>query len=101
MDGEVQYVKNTAPGLNKDGATGILAPNTGTQLGDAQAEFADQNSANTAVCQVDGEELNVENTAPGRNEEGATGTLASSRHRNPARRSSGRIHRLKFSKHSG
>ena len=38
-------------------------------------EFADQNSANTAVCQVDGEERNVKNTAPGLNEDRATGTL--------------------------
>ena len=41
MDGEEQNVKNTAPGLNKDGAAGILAPDTGTQLRDAQDKFAD------------------------------------------------------------
>ena len=76
MDGEERYVKNTAPGLNEDRTTGILAPDTGTQLGNAQAEFADQNSENTAVCQVDGEEQNVKNTAPGLNKDGVTGTLA-------------------------
>ena len=51
MDGKERYVKNTSPGLNEDGTTSILAPDTGTQFGDAQAKFADQNSENTAVCQ--------------------------------------------------
>ena len=41
MDGEEQNVKNTAPGLNKDGVTGTLAPDTATQLGNAQDELAD------------------------------------------------------------
>ena len=68
--------KNTAPRLNKDGTAGILAPDTETQLRDAQAVFADQNSANTVVCQVDREEWNVKITAPGLNEDEATGTLA-------------------------
>ena len=76
MDGEERYIKNTAPGLNEDETPGILAPWSGTQLGDAQAKFADQNSENTAVCQVDGEERNVKNTAPGLNKDGATGTLS-------------------------
>ena len=74
MDGEERYVKNTATELNEDGATGILAQDTGTQLGDAQAELTDKNSANTAVCQVDGEEQNIKNTALGLNKDGGTGT---------------------------
>ena len=44
--GEERYVKNTAPGLNKDRAAGILALDTGTQLGDAQAKFASPASYN-------------------------------------------------------
>ena len=55
---------------------GILAPVNGTQLEDAQAEFADQNSAITAVCQVDWEERNVKITAPGLIKDEAAGTLA-------------------------
>ena len=76
MDGEEKNVKNTALGLNEDRAAKILAPDTRTHLGDAQAEFADQNLVNTAACQVDGEERNAKNTAPGLNEDGATETLA-------------------------
>ena len=76
MDGEEQYDKNTAPELNEDGTAGILAPDTETQLGDAHAKFADQNSENTAVFHVDGEERNVKNTALGLNEGRAAGTLA-------------------------
>ena len=32
-------VKITAPGLNKDGATGTLAPDARTQLGEAQEQI--------------------------------------------------------------
>ena len=41
VDGEERYVKNTAPGLNEGGATGTLALDARTQLGEAQDEFAD------------------------------------------------------------
>ena len=44
MDGEVRNVKNTAPGLNQDRATGTIALDAGTQLGKAQDEFANRNS---------------------------------------------------------
>ena len=44
VDGEERNVKNTAPGLNEDGATGTLAPDPGTQLGTARDEFANWNS---------------------------------------------------------
>ena len=39
VDGEEQYIKITAPGLTEDGATGTLALDAGTQLGEAQDKF--------------------------------------------------------------
>ena len=41
VDREERNVKNTAPELNEEWATGTFAPDTWTQLGEAQDKFAD------------------------------------------------------------
>ena len=41
LDGEELYVKNTALGLNQDRAAGTFTPDSGTQLREAQDQFAD------------------------------------------------------------